>query len=61
MNRRNFLSGSLRGSLMLALGGVLGAVTGRARARNTVWQIDPWKCTQCGRCATEGSSPGSDG
>jgi electron transport complex protein RnfB len=24
----------------------------RAADRRTVWQIDPWKCTQCGLCAT---------
>jgi len=25
----------------------------RSRRVEMVWQIDPWKCTQCGRCATE--------
>ena len=30
-----------------------GGVWQRARAEDTVWQIDPFQCTQCGRCATD--------
>lgn len=52
-NRRAFINNSARFSLALGLGAL-----GLAAARNTsvddyVWQIDPFKCTQCGRCATD--------
>jgi electron transport complex protein RnfB len=30
-----------------------GGLTGRRRGDRWVWQIDPYKCTQCGQCATE--------
>jgi electron transport complex protein RnfB len=50
--RRAFLSGVGRAAALLAFGGVLGALSGRARRKRTVWQIDPWKCTACGLCQT---------
>jgi len=53
MNRRYFLRDMLRGATALGLGGVLLGLIRKARAGGTVWQIDPWKCTRCGRCATE--------
>lgn len=37
---------------VLALGGALGSIVGHSQEA-TVWQIDPYKCTQCGKCATE--------
>ena len=49
MKRRNFV----RWASAVGLGGVVAALIRRANAGDTVWQIDPWKCTQCGRCATE--------
>jgi len=52
MNRRAFVSGALRVVGLLGLGGLFGGLAQRAKARGMVWQIDPWKCTQCGRCAT---------
>ncbi|MFH1023069.1 MAG: 4Fe-4S binding protein [Planctomycetota bacterium] len=42
----------LRGAAVLALGGIAGAALMRSRKRDTVWQLDPEKCIQCGRCAT---------
>ena len=43
----------MRISLGLAVGS-LGALALRNSSTNKmVWQIDPFKCTQCGRCATE--------
>lgn len=30
----------------------MGAVSWRATAGNTVWQLDPQKCLRCGQCAT---------
>jgi len=54
VKRRDFLGGVLRGTGLLGLGTLLAGLTRRrVRAEGTVWQIDPWKCTACGRCATE--------
>jgi len=50
--RREVLTNALRGSALVALGGVMGLLVDRTSARETVWQIDPAKCTMCGRCAT---------
>lgn len=48
--RRRVLTQGLRGLSVLAASGGLGWL---ARAHGeTVWQIDPNKCTMCGRCAT---------
>jgi len=52
MKRRDFMKLAFRGAAAVGLGGVLAGLVRRARADGTVWQIDPWKCTQCGRCAT---------
>lgn len=55
LTRREFLRGIGRYSL-LGLLGWLGLTLGRGLRRGKgeeyVWQIDPEKCTQCGRCAT---------
>jgi len=38
---------------MLGLGGLVGVLADRSGAGEpTVWQIDPLKCNQCGKCAT---------
>jgi len=50
--RREFLSGGIRGACLLGLGGAVGLLAGRARSDELVWQIDPYKCNQCGNCAT---------
>jgi electron transport complex protein RnfB len=55
INRRTFLLGIGRYSLLGVLGlfGLaLGRGVRRAKGEEYVWQIDPEKCTQCGRCAT---------
>ena len=49
VKRRDFV----RAASAVGLGGVVAALIRSANAGDTVWQIDPWKCTQCGRCATE--------
>lgn len=41
----------LRGAAVAAVGGITWRAAGRDSAA-TVWQIDPRKCVQCGRCAT---------
>jgi electron transport complex protein RnfB len=52
-NRRKFISSSMRGSMVLAIGGIAGYALNNSRSGSWVWQIDPFKCTQCGRCATD--------
>lgn len=51
-NRREFIRSSMRFGMVLALGGVGGLAFRNAAADKSVWQIDPFKCTWCGRCAT---------
>jgi electron transport complex protein RnfB len=52
--RRSFLKGIVRGASVLAVAGATGtlAAVHSTKERRTVWQIDPWKCTYCGLCAT---------
>ena len=52
-DRRGFLRRCLGGLALAATGGAALTAGRRARAEDTVWQLDPAKCTQCGRCATE--------
>lgn len=52
-SRRDFLQSSMRMSLALGFGGVGGLALKNAAKDDWVWQIDPFKCTQCGRCADE--------
>lgn len=53
MSRRGFLADGIRTASLLAMGGVVGAVLTARRSEQTVWQIDPEKCIQCSRCATD--------
>jgi electron transport complex protein RnfB len=53
VSRRGFLAEGVRGSALLAMGGVVGAVLGGRRSEPLVWQIDPGKCIQCTHCATD--------
>jgi electron transport complex protein RnfB len=54
LSRQEFLNHCGRGLLLLALGGGASALVARkAKAGGTLWQIDPNKCTQCGKCATD--------
>ena len=53
ITRREVVAQIARGAGLLAVGGVLGSLATRGEARPMVWQIDPAKCTQCGKCATE--------
>lgn len=47
-DRRDFL----RAAAVAAAGGGVWLAAGAGQAERMVWQIDPAKCTQCGRCAT---------
>ena len=55
MDRRDFLrtcSTFVAGGVALASGGLL-AAKASAKEGDVFWQIDPYKCTQCGRCETD--------
>lgn len=52
-SRREFINDGMRLSLALALGGIGGLSLSKVVKDEYVWQIDPFLCTQCGRCATE--------
>lgn len=52
-NRRDFINRGMRITLGVSLAGVATVAATKSSAKNFVWQIDPFKCTQCGRCATE--------
>ena len=53
INRFDFIRKGFSRVALFGLGlvGTFGALA--ARKKNTVWQIDPAKCTQCGHCATD--------
>ncbi|NLC58198.1 MAG: 4Fe-4S binding protein [Armatimonadetes bacterium] len=53
MSRREFLAGKVRLAGALAVCGGVALLRPRGAIAGTVWQIDPNKCTQCGKCATE--------
>lgn len=51
-SRRTFVKNAVRGAV--GLGAITGAGALAAKEEiETVWQIDPDKCTQCGKCATD--------
>jgi electron transport complex protein RnfB len=52
-NRRRFIHNGIRASLLLSLGTVSIAALRKVTTDDYVWQIDPFECKQCGRCATE--------
>ena len=52
-DRRGFLRRCLTGLAAVAVGGTAAAAARRSRRDDFVWQLDPHKCTQCGRCATQ--------
>lgn len=52
LSRRQFLKDGLW-TASIALGGAAAAaLAARSRTTRWVWQIDPYKCIGCGRCAT---------
>jgi len=52
LTRRGLLGGIARGLLGVGVAGVGVAAAGRVRAKDDLWQIDPFKCIQCGNCRT---------
>ena len=53
LKRRDFIQSSARIAMAVGIGGLGGLVLGKSKTGEFVWQIDPFKCTQCGRCADE--------
>ena len=52
LTRRDLLRQGARGACVVGLGGMIGVLADRSDAEETVWQIDPAKCSNCGKCAT---------
>ncbi|MCK5703721.1 MAG: hypothetical protein KAI29_21335, partial [Cyclobacteriaceae bacterium] len=52
LDRRKFINKTVRYSLAIGICGVGAALAGRSSEEELVWQLDPAKCVQCGRCAT---------
>lgn len=52
ITRRQFLQTGLRGAALAAVGAATGLSLSRSRTASQVWQLDPAKCVQCGRCET---------
>lgn len=53
VKRRDFINSTMRLTAAVALGGLAGMTVSKSNSGQYVWQIDPFECTQCGRCATE--------
>ena len=51
--RRQFFGAGMRGAFLFVLGAATTVFARRSQAKNTVWQIDPYKCTWCTNCATQ--------
>jgi electron transport complex protein RnfB len=53
-NRRDFINNGVRLALGVSVVGTAAFTLQRSSTgKDYVWQIDPFKCTQCGRCATD--------
>jgi len=52
LNRRDFLKTGLRAAAFLSLASITGYSLSKSMSDDLVWQIDPTKCVQCGKCAT---------
>jgi electron transport complex protein RnfB len=53
LTRRGFLGGIGRGLFGVGVAGIALTAATRSHGKRHVWQIDPFKCVQCGRCRTE--------
>lgn len=52
-SRRQFLREGARAAAMTGIGVLVGGMALKSSASNTLWQIDPYKCVWCGKCATD--------
>lgn len=53
LSRRELLKSGVRGAGLLGFGAATGFLAGRESKAETLWQINPDLCIQCGLCATE--------
>ncbi len=53
IERRRFIRSGMQMALVVSLGGISGVSLLKSTSNDLVWQIDPFKCVQCGRCANE--------
>jgi len=53
IERRRFLRSGMQMALAVSLGGIAGVSLLKSTSKDLVWQLDPFKCVQCGRCANE--------
>lgn len=53
VNRREFIQQGMRIGLGISVAGIGTLAAIRSTPEKWVWQIDPFKCSQCGRCATD--------
>ncbi len=53
LKRRDFIQSTARITMALGIGGLSGLVLAKSKTGEQVWQIDPFVCTSCGRCADE--------
>ncbi len=51
MDRRKFLKTGFQAAAFISLASAGGYLVHQTLNDEMVWQIDPYKCTQCGRCA----------
>ena len=51
-SRRVFISKASRLTLAIGIGGLSATLLNNSSKNDLVWQLDPKKCVQCGRCAT---------
>jgi electron transport complex protein RnfB len=51
--RRHFIAGWFRGVFLFLSGAATSLFARLSQTEKTVWQIDPYKCVYCTRCATE--------
>jgi len=52
LNRRDFIDRGFRISIGFGLAGLGSFLVKKSISKEYVWQLDPAKCIQCGRCAT---------
>jgi Na+-translocating ferredoxin:NAD+ oxidoreductase subunit B len=52
ITRREFLNNGVRLTIGLGIVGITGILASKGSSGQLVWQLDPAKCKQCGRCAT---------
>ena len=52
-SRRRLIRNGMQFTLAISLVGIAGRSVLKSSSDDLVWQLDPFKCVQCGRCAKE--------